>query len=1086
MPPFLNQISIKVILLIGSLIFLTFCTEPEDPKGVIMGTVTLVGTQVPIEGIVISFSGPRTGSVATGSDGTFSFTELPIGEYTIRVSVSFSYLEVSVPNQTVRGDQTTSVDISLTPKGSISGTILEEGSTNAIEGASVSLSGGPLNLTTSLTTVTDGKYSFSAIPDGSYIVSVSHPDYVNAEKEITVLDGGNVQADIPLMKESGSINGKLTINGSQIPVSGVVIDLRGPKNDSQISDENGSFSFSDLPVGEYSLSIEVPSSYNDVSDITASVTSGETTEIPILLTPKGGISGKVSGEDKPGGLISAQVKLTGGPTNVSKSATTNTSGEYSFTELADGAYQLEASHPDYASDAKTITLADGSIEMVDFTLSKSKGSLSGKVTVVGTQIPISGIGISLSGTMETSTTTNDEGRYTFANIPVGTYELEVGVSSDYKPVASISVSIKKDETTTRDITLTPKGGIAGKITQEGTTNGIAGANVRLSDGPTNEIESKTTGISGQYSFDNLLSGTYTISVTHPNFGDESEEFKVSDGEITKGDISLATLGPNMVVIPTELDFGLENSQLSINIRNQGSADLNWEARKENEEISIQPTSGIVKQNQSQSISVSLDRSKLSNGEYEYSFSILSNDRSQDINVKFIVNNPSLDPCEGINVISNFSVVNNGCKAPCELSFNNSSANASNFLWDFGDGSFSTELSPVKTYSKPGNYKISLVATNGLCRDTFFQTVNIGWQTFEKSYGGPEDERAISVVACDDGGYAMVGYKKQNDIHDLYFLKINSQGELMVDEEIGDYYEDMGYAIIQTDDGGFLLGGSNRKGPLQPTNAYLVKLGRNGQYQWDVEFGVELNSEIRSIQQTPDGYILLGCKENEEGKKDIYLIKVNRVGSLQWEETFGGSENEEGYSVIQTSDGGFLITGFTLSSSRGERDMIVIKTLSNGDKSWERSFGTSQRDVGFSVLENRDGEYIIVGRGDFQPYYYLVILSRNGDFIDEKFYGENNLDDLGRSVIQASDGSYFIAGYSQSRLTKIPDVKLMKISRTFTHEKPDKIYGGTGSDTAYDIAKTQDGGLIIVGETNSFGNGGADVYIIKTDDQGNLQ
>ena len=1070
----------SLCLFLCVLFILNSCKKEEAPKGVISGRVTLVGTQVPIEGIVISFSGPRTGSVATGTDGTFSFTELPIGEYTIRVSVSSSYLEVNVPNQTVRGDQTTSVDISLTPKGSISGTILEEGSTNAIEGASVSLSGGPLNLTPSLTTVTDGKYSFSAIPDGSYIVSVSHPDYVNAEKEITVLDGGNVQADIPLMKESGSINGKLTINGSQIPVSGVVIDLRGPKNDSQISDENGSFSFSDLPVGEYSLSIEVPSSYNDVSDISVAVISGETTEVPILLTPKGGISGKVSGEDKPGGLTSAQLTLSGGPTNVSKSATTNTSGEYTFTELADGNYQLEASHPDYASDVKIITLTDGSIEMVDFVLSKSKGSLSGKVTVIGTQIPISGIGISISGTMESSTTTNDEGRYTFANIPVGTYELEVVVSSDYKPVASISVSIKKDETTTRDITLTPKGGIAGKITQEGTTNGIAGANVRLSGGPTNDSESKTTGISGQYSFDNLLSGTYTISVTHPNFGDESEEFKVSEGEISNGDIALGPLGASMQVNPIFLDFGVENSQLSLNIRNSGRELLRWFTKQENDELTLLPLSGELEAFESQSVSVSLDRDGLPDGEYEYKFSILSNGGNQDVTVEFIVDSGPKDPCEAVGLLANFEIENNGCKAPCTVRFNNTSENATNYKWIFEDGYETTDPFPSREYTKPGPYNVTLLAFNGECQVSKNNILNIRWEIFERTFGGGQSAQGGAGLQMEDGGFVFVGGRQEGVNLKLYMGRIEKDGTLVWDKNI-EGSRGSGLSIEKENEGGFLITNGNS---IARTNV------SGGPTPGGLIFNALSCTASQAIQTDDGDYIVIGSGNFEETGYDICLTKVEYsfedIGYTEWERSLGGKGVDSGTALDVTQDGGFVITGFIEVPNVGRR-LAIIKTLSNGDIVWENYFGNTIS-LGNSIKQTRDGGFIAVGQkgAPSDGELYLVKTFPNGELEWEKTHRfPNSRGNRGTSVVQSSDGGYVVTGYFHPNNTQFPDLLLIKFNPDGS-KAWEQVFGGTFDELGRSVVETADGGYMIVGTKGVQSTHDTWVYILKTDNRGNVE
>jgi len=229
-------------------------------------------------------------------------------------------------------------------------------------------------------------------------------------------------------------------------------------------------------------------------------------------------------------------------------------------------------------------------------------------------------------------------------------------------------------------------------------------------------------------------------------------------------------------------------------------------------------------------------------------------------------------------------------------------------------------------------------------------------------------------------------------------------------------------------------------------------------------------------------------------KKLSLVALILIGSVSivsaqtsWWRTYGGTGSDYGYSVQQTLDGGYIVAGSTGSFGAGGGDFYLIKTDASGDALWTRIYGGTGYDYGYSVQQTLDGGYIIAGytqsSGAGSYDVYLIKTSASGDTLWTRTYGGAD-GDGGFSVQQTSDTGYIITGYTYSFGAESTDVYLIK-----TDASGDTLwtrtYGGTGYDYGRSVRQTLDGGYIIAGYTHSFGAGCDDVYLIKTDANGNM-
>ncbi len=363
---------------------------------------------------------------------------------------------------------------------------------------------------------------------------------------------------------------------------------------------------------------------------------------------------------------------------------------------------------------------------------------------------------------------------------------------------------------------------------------------------------------------------------------------------------------------------------------------------------------------------------------------------------------------------------------------------------------------------------------------YTQAPDILWT---KTYGGAEWEIGYSINVTNDGGFIIAGQTNSYGAggNDMYLVKINAEGDTLWTRTYGGPGADVAFSVQQSLDGGYILAGRTTPSGSSDPDVYLVKTDATGDTLWTrTEGGID-DDEAVAVIQCDDGYFILAgtTRSYGQGNADIYFLEYTPNASSGWDDTFGGYANDYGYSV-QVTDDGYIIAASTGSFGNGNFDAWLVHIDWEYEILWHQTFGGSAGDHAYDVQLTTDGGFIGAGStssygpGDFS--YFLFKASANGDSLWAKVFGGTEKDEC-KSVKQTPDGGYIMAGSSKSFGTGDFDWFLVR-----TNANGDtlwtKVIGGPNTDECFDIQLTSEGGYIIAGSTKSYGAGNTDFWVVR--------
>jgi hypothetical protein len=334
-------------------------------------------------------------------------------------------------------------------------------------------------------------------------------------------------------------------------------------------------------------------------------------------------------------------------------------------------------------------------------------------------------------------------------------------------------------------------------------------------------------------------------------------------------------------------------------------------------------------------------------------------------------------------------------------------------------------------------------------DSYSQDMNINLIKFDsqgniiwdRTYGGNETEGANAIIQTQEGGFLVAGYSDSNaenaNENDVWLLKINANGE----REWERFYKtpdsiDEAQGLIETEDGNFLIVGNTTSLSEGNVDIFVMKVNKKGDILWQKKYGELGGEQAGHVISTSQGFMIVGSKEIPKKRWDMWLLHIDKQGEILWNQNYGGSDNEMGNVMTVMPDGNYVLAGFTYSYAEGSLDAWVVKINHKGEKIWDKTLGGLSTDEVLDIIITKEKNILIVGYTDV--------------YVPDKNY--NNTSNNGNDVLVA-----------------LLDTNGNKIW--------EETIGGLGSQRGYGIVE-KDEAYFLAGYADENSDSGTDHLIIK--------
>ena len=346
----------------------------------------------------------------------------------------------------------------------------------------------------------------------------------------------------------------------------------------------------------------------------------------------------------------------------------------------------------------------------------------------------------------------------------------------------------------------------------------------------------------------------------------------------------------------------------------------------------------------------------------------------------------------------------------------------------------------------------------------------------KTFGTKNDEVSLSIKQTKDKKFIIVANSSVYGVggvtsSKILLIKFDKNKQIIWQKILKNKTLKYVTSLIVTDEGDFIILGKNLKKDRGSANIFIMKTNSDGKTIWEKTFGGEGNDYPESITKSKDGGFVIAGVTNSygNGEADIWILKIDDNGEKIWSKFIGGVFDDFSKTIITTKGGNYIFAGSLQKSANGEPELLLIKLNKKGKIIWKKSVD----EIAGSIVSTKDKGFISIGsKNVFRNLVYntyVTKFNRHGEKMWQRVLRGNY-----KSIKKTPNENFFLIGKSKGFNA---DLKMLKIDQN-GNEIWSQTIGGDKDDVATDIVMNSDGDYILVGNTNSYGRGLYDIWVIR--------
>ncbi|MDD2890430.1 MAG: T9SS type A sorting domain-containing protein [bacterium] len=346
---------------------------------------------------------------------------------------------------------------------------------------------------------------------------------------------------------------------------------------------------------------------------------------------------------------------------------------------------------------------------------------------------------------------------------------------------------------------------------------------------------------------------------------------------------------------------------------------------------------------------------------------------------------------------------------------------------------------------------------------FFIASVIHSSTWTRTFDDSGSSCGTDVIVSKDSCYVVLGYTSYNSKYNVWLLKVNRNGILIWEKKFGSSYDEYGYSIDTTYDGGYIISGTIAYGGANGKGVLLIKTDDSGDTLWTRTFNLSADDRGYCVRQTIDsGYIVEG-RAYTSSCGDMLLLKTDKNGNTIWTKQFARCSWYYGGGVCETPDSNYIAVGTYNNNKSGVMSLFAVSADNKGDTLWSKLIWAGGSYVyGQSIRQTVDNNYIVSVSA--ANYLWLFKINSNGNILWDKTIPGGNYGES--SVYPTNDSGYII----------VDGVNLIKTDKIGTVQWINAFLS-----TGNSVKETYDNGYIIAGTIYRYTPYySTDLYLIRTD------